>query len=270
MIELAERKSLSKKIRFEVFKRDKFTCQYCGKSAPDVVLEVDHIKPISKGGSNEMINLVTACFDCNRGKTNIELSDDAVVKRQEKQIRDLAERKEQLNMLLQWRAGLAEIDNDCIDAVDDVFRTWTEWGISEHGRKSVKKWINEFGLNEVLDATEKAIEVYYCGTEGSWNIAFSKISGICANRNRQKEFGNIDYYVNYTAKALKERNLYCDKNKVRDFYELYVNDEKDFEKVKDCLKKTRSWTDFRQRLVSVFVGKTENPFDNPFDICAGG
>ena len=79
-----KRKSISKKVRFEVFKRDKFTCQYCGKSAPDVVLEVDHIKPVSKGGNNSMLNLVTACFECNRGKTNTELSDDTVVKKQSK------------------------------------------------------------------------------------------------------------------------------------------------------------------------------------------
>ena len=43
---MSKRKSLSKKIRFEVFKRDKFTCQYCGKTAPNVVLEVDHIEPV--------------------------------------------------------------------------------------------------------------------------------------------------------------------------------------------------------------------------------
>ena len=46
-----ERKSISKKIRFEVYKRDKFTCQYCGRKATDVILNVDHIEPISKGGN---------------------------------------------------------------------------------------------------------------------------------------------------------------------------------------------------------------------------
>ena len=37
-----KRKSISKKARFEVFKRDSFTCQYCGRTAPDVVLHLDH------------------------------------------------------------------------------------------------------------------------------------------------------------------------------------------------------------------------------------
>lgn len=63
------REGLSKKTRFTVFKRDYFTCQYCGNTPPQVVLEVDHIHPVSKGGKNATDNLITACFDCNRGKS---------------------------------------------------------------------------------------------------------------------------------------------------------------------------------------------------------
>lgn len=62
------RSPISKKIRFDTFKRDSFSCQYCGLTPPSVVLEIDHIHPVSKGGSNSIDNLVTSCFDCNRGK----------------------------------------------------------------------------------------------------------------------------------------------------------------------------------------------------------
>src|SRR3546814_8652151 len=62
------RKSLGKKARFEVFKRDSFICQYCGRTPPAVVLEVDHIIAVSAGGGNDDHNLITSCFDCNRGK----------------------------------------------------------------------------------------------------------------------------------------------------------------------------------------------------------
>jgi len=70
---MANRKSLSKKTRFEIFKRDGFTCQYCGKTPPQVVLEVDHINPVISGGDNDEMNLITSCFDCNRGKGAREL-----------------------------------------------------------------------------------------------------------------------------------------------------------------------------------------------------
>lgn len=62
------RKPMSKKLRFEIFKRDGFACQYCGAKAPEVRLHVDHIVPVAKGGEDEMSNLTTACVDCNHGK----------------------------------------------------------------------------------------------------------------------------------------------------------------------------------------------------------
>lgn len=66
--------ALSVRTRFEIFKRDEFTCQYCGRKSPDVVLEVDHIIPDCEGGTDDTINLTTACWDCNRGKAGKPLS----------------------------------------------------------------------------------------------------------------------------------------------------------------------------------------------------
>jgi len=66
--------ALSVRIRFEVFKRDEFTCQYCGRKSPDVVLEVDHIHPVCDGGTDDPINLRTSCWDCNHGKAGVPLN----------------------------------------------------------------------------------------------------------------------------------------------------------------------------------------------------
>ena len=60
-------------LRWEILKRDAFTCQYCGRSAPDVKLEVDHIIPVSEGGTDTKDNLITACYSCNRGKSAFSL-----------------------------------------------------------------------------------------------------------------------------------------------------------------------------------------------------
>ncbi len=65
--------AVSKRKRFEVFKRDGFTCQYCGRMPPSAILECDHIAPKSKGGSHGVSNLVTSCRDCNQGKFNVPL-----------------------------------------------------------------------------------------------------------------------------------------------------------------------------------------------------
>jgi 5-methylcytosine-specific restriction endonuclease McrA len=56
-----EREPIGKKLRFEVFKRDSFICQYCGARAPDVLLHADHIKPVADGGKTDVLNLITAC-----------------------------------------------------------------------------------------------------------------------------------------------------------------------------------------------------------------
>lgn len=55
-------------IRVSVLHRDGYKCVFCGRGAKQVELEVDHILPFSKGGTNEPSNLQTLCFDCNRGK----------------------------------------------------------------------------------------------------------------------------------------------------------------------------------------------------------
>lgn len=59
---------LSNSLRFDVLKRDNFTCQYCGRKPPEVILETDHIIPISEGGETSKDNLITSCRECNRGK----------------------------------------------------------------------------------------------------------------------------------------------------------------------------------------------------------
>jgi hypothetical protein len=62
--------AVSKRLRYEVFRRDDYTCRYCGRSAPEVVLAVDHVVPTALGGADSAENLVTACRDCNAGKSS--------------------------------------------------------------------------------------------------------------------------------------------------------------------------------------------------------
>lgn len=60
----------SLKKRFTFLALFKFTCQYCGRKAPEVALEIDHIVPRAKGGTNDKKNLTVACRDCNQGKSD--------------------------------------------------------------------------------------------------------------------------------------------------------------------------------------------------------
>jgi len=63
------RKAVSERVRYQVFSRDSFRCQACGRGTKDgVKLTVDHIVPVDWGGSNDESNLLTLCAECNRGK----------------------------------------------------------------------------------------------------------------------------------------------------------------------------------------------------------
>ncbi|MCH8822098.1 MAG: HNH endonuclease [Planctomycetes bacterium] len=115
------RKSIPKGVRFDVFKRDSFKCQYCGATAPDVLLEIDHIKPVSKGGTNDITNLITSCQACNTGKSDKLLDQNSAVAKSRTQLEQLQERREQLEMMMAWMEGLRELKDAAIDRVSNYW-----------------------------------------------------------------------------------------------------------------------------------------------------
>ena len=64
------REAVPSQLRFRVFQRDAFRCQYCGRAARDgATLHLDHIVPVAAGGETNEGNLITACETCNLGKS---------------------------------------------------------------------------------------------------------------------------------------------------------------------------------------------------------
>ena len=68
--------TVSKRTRFEVLRRDNYTCRYC-RSA-DNPLRVDHVTPVALGGTDAPDNLVAACQDCNAGKASSSIDAETV------------------------------------------------------------------------------------------------------------------------------------------------------------------------------------------------
>jgi hypothetical protein len=146
--------AVGKSLRFEVFARDSFICQYCGRRPPEVVLECDHIHPRSKGGSDEIVNLVTSCYDCNQGKRAKIISevaprpdaDIALLKVQQ----ELAEVKQYLSgkrkhdaALKQVKTALRACWTECLDADLPEDRELSAW-IKRYGPEEV-----EFAIRRV-------------------------------------------------------------------------------------------------------------------------
>lgn len=65
-----KRKLISFKVRKAILERDRYRCVICGDTNRNSKLEIDHIIPIVKGGTNDFDNLCTLCLKCNRGKND--------------------------------------------------------------------------------------------------------------------------------------------------------------------------------------------------------
>lgn len=179
-MEITERKPLSKKLRFEIFKRDGFQCQYCGNVPPAVTLEPDHIDPVANGGTNDIDNLITACFDCNRGKGHRLLS--SVPKTVTEKAATLAEREEQLKAYQEIvRQKQARLEEE-VDQIYDIYLAYVPNAeITDSARTSIRIFIEKLGMFEVEEAMEMSGDKlkYYR------NRIFKYFCGICWNKIRE-------------------------------------------------------------------------------------
>lgn len=114
--------AVSKRLRFEILRRDNHTCQYCGEKAPDVTLHVDHVKPKTLGGTDGPENLVTACKDCNTGKTSSSL-DAPLVEAIAQRNLDWEIRAAHLSAKMR---GTLERDRLFCEDLEDHWNTWSE------------------------------------------------------------------------------------------------------------------------------------------------
>lgn len=147
--------AVSKSKRFEVFKRDNFTCQYCGRKPPSVVLECDHLKPRASGGDDEMINLVTSCFDCNRGKRDTELDDTTAADLQNNEAERLIQQVA-LNELL-IKLGRKK-EKQFLWMLEEVERT-LGFGIVHNDLASVRMFFDRTTVDCILRAARTAASV---------------------------------------------------------------------------------------------------------------
>lgn len=168
----------SRKIRFEVFKRDGFTCQYCGRTPPAVVLELDHIIPKSEGGPDNIDNYITACFDCNRGKGKHKL--DIIPPEGDAKLKLLKEKRAQLKAFNRLIEKQESQYNEAIASINDVF-TDSFPGLTTKDRFSqttIKRFVHLLPVAKIKEAMALACSTkpdkpedalkYFCGICWNW------------------------------------------------------------------------------------------------------
>jgi len=249
----AKRKGLSKKLRFEVFKRDSFCCQYCGRSAPDVLLVVDHIEPVSKGGVNALVNLITACRDCNSGKAGRLLSDESVALKQKKQLDELNERREQLKLMAKWKTELLNLQAESVEMIADYWaKIAGNYSLNEHGKAAISRLLKKYSTAEILAAIDGSVD--YMKLEGekytqeSVEKALGMIGRICSVRRAVKDKPYLKDVFSVRAR-LKYRGLYVNEWKAKQLLEAVLSRKPEWaQDMRDLAGSASNWTAWQEAM----------------------
>lgn len=250
-----KRQGISKKTRFEVFKRDSFTCQYCGGQAPDVILHVDHINPVAGGGDNDLMNLITSCEPCNAGKGARALDDNSIIAKQRAQLDELNERREQLEMMLAWRESLANLSEEIIEAFNHAFEARTDCRLNEKGRSTVRKWLKTNSLADLLDALDASLDTYYKDGDSEDLDRNNGLAGHAFNmtirvlnarrQNADKPWMKDLFYIRAIA---RNRFNYFKDNEALVLLKRAFNAGIHIEDLKDLAKTARNWSQWRNTM----------------------
>ena len=185
--------TVSLKSRFEVFKRDGFTCQYCGRKTPEVILELEHIIPLSKGGTDEIDNLTTSCFECNRGKGASLL--DTILK--DKDIHDetilLAEREFQLAEYNYLKKKIRDRENNEIEELKNHFaeqfrQNERGYALKEFPHSIVRQCLKTISYIDIFDLIDIAVDITSRDSKGDFHtVAAAKyLTAILRNKLNEK------------------------------------------------------------------------------------
>jgi len=176
----------SKRVRFEVFKRDGFQCQYCGRTPPEITLELDHILARANGGQDDIANYITACFDCNRGKGAVPL--DSIPQGLLDKRAEIVERREQVKAYTEY---LEQVESEIYESIVEITKIYEKYfttqTLSDYFKLgTVKRFLRVLPTIKICEAMEIACSKFdtrYAGEEKSLRY----FSGICWNWIKKPE-----------------------------------------------------------------------------------
>lgn len=149
--------AVTKRTRFEVLRRDNYTCRYCRSDNNE--LTIDHVVPVSLGGSDKPENLVACCKDCNAGKSSSSPDAALVAEVSEEALRYA----EALQLCIQGNACDLMAKADAREEFRDSWLAWergdgSSIDLPAGWEDSVDKWI-ELGIGQDVfhEAIRKAM-----------------------------------------------------------------------------------------------------------------
>lgn len=124
--------AISKRLRFEVLRRDGFRCTYCGATPAESELHVDHVIPEALGGQSTPENLTTSCEACNSGKTSTSPTEEMIAAVDAAIAVEQAARARLAEALVEYTDSLNEFE-------DQVQSMW-EHHVPQYRRERCPRW----------------------------------------------------------------------------------------------------------------------------------
>jgi len=122
--------AVSKRLRYEILRRDGHKCRYCGATAPDVPLRVDHVTPVALGGTDTPDNLVASCEPCNNGKSSATVDAATVAAVSDDALR-------WATAMQQAADNLRQQDTPKTEYRDAFLAEWNRWHVGKDETKKV-------------------------------------------------------------------------------------------------------------------------------------
>ncbi len=206
-------------------------------------------------------NLITACVACNLGKSDVPLSDQAAVVKAKNQIDELQERREQLELMMEWRKGLRNLNGEVVQKLADY---WHErapgWTINEDGKLTLENLSKRFSVDEICNAMDIAASAYLKFapdgkvTGDSWDWAFEKLSGICRVEKDSKSNPDIKQLF-YIRGILRNRIPgYFDKALALKYLKNAKSWDIDLNELSEIARHVKNWSQFT-RAVDDAIGR---------------
>jgi len=191
-----------KRIKFEVFEKDSFRCQFCGSRAPNVTLKLLRIQETND--KDTWLNtafLSTSCTNCENKKAGI-INDGFI------SIEELEERLQQLKMLINWRKGMFKIRKQ---QLENLITYWQNkipgYEINSDQKKHLLSYMTKYSGDEIRNAMNVACDKFVnfnpdkSYDHSSVSDAFYKVQEIClqkteiANSNETEGLNQIHVHL---------------------------------------------------------------------------
>jgi HNH endonuclease len=152
---------ITKRLRYEILLRDGHRCRYCGATASETRLTVDHVIPTALGGKTEPENLAAACADCNSGKSSTRPDQPIVA--------DVARDAIRLRDAMRAMAYEATLDRADLRAkITAIDQHWQDWRLTDGSDSTLPRpadWMDSaerflqlgLSIDDIKDAIDRAM-----------------------------------------------------------------------------------------------------------------